>query len=286
MRHVVLLLISCLSVAKLYAQSFDKSSEGLRAFVKDFYENKVNNLKKTKNVQGIQQHIAPVFNGKEVNVDLDGGVQILKLSRSFILNRVETYMAFKDLEVMYSIHKFYAARIISNVGIAEFELKYKLREGKITVSEGTMNMNLIAKHDGEKWLIAYINDLGIDELKVRGECYCQIYSKGKTKAFATLLYPDGDQYTEEMYNVKIGEPFDYSVIPVTIPFDILTSSRTYVYKFTFNNDDVYHWYSKTGEVYKDKKSIGNARSQNKVIRKILMFKHKESCRLLKLKKMK
>ena len=183
------------------------------------------------------------------------------------------------------VAQFHSARVAGNSGVIEFKLNYFLKEDGEEVSQGSTLMNVIAKYYGNTWKLTYISDFGMDERKTKGDCFCQIYSKGKEKFFATILYPDGDQYTEDLFNIKITVPFDFSAIPFPIPTDIILSRKEPLKKFTFNQEDAYHWYDQTGAIYKDKEQIGEATNPNKVVRSVLLYMYKNHCRTLKLKKM-
>ena len=268
-----------------FSQSFDKTDEGLKFFIRNLYEVKVNGLKETKDSKVILEVFDQVFNGNEVSIDLDGKVFIKKLSKSFMIARVDDYLMYEDLKVNYSIHEIYSTKVSGNSGFIEFVLSYTLKEKDRVVSEGITFMNVVAKHNGSTWKITYLSDFGNDLMKNKGDCFCEIYNKGKDKYFATIFYPNGDQYAEDLYAIKISVPFDRSVIPIPLPTDLILSESEPLKKFIFNREDEYLWYNQLGTIYKDEEKVGVAKNPNRVIRTILMHKYNEHCRSLKLKKM-
>ena len=229
----------------------------LKDFIRSVYETGVTNLN-NNNVTEFLVNFDKSFVGSRVDVALDGKVEVNNSDYSTLVNSLKGLSKSESVKVTWVIQEYHSAVVKGKTGAVSFDIQYSLEKNGQTISSGTNSMDVITRKTFNGWRVSYSSTIQVEETRNLGNCYCEIYSQGKTDFLTQLLMPDGSEYLES-----------------TDKFKIITSGSRRVIRV--NGEDHYDWDLKTGEVLIEGKRIGEAKKNETAIKAILKFLRSERC---------
>lgn len=257
-KQLALLFLFIVSGLQLSAQNgSDNDVAALKQFITKVYQDGVTNLT-TSNVNELLKNFDRSFVGSAVDVALDGKVEVKEMNIESLTQTLNSLAKNEVLDVKWSIESYHSAVVKGKTGAVSFDIQYSLVKNGQVISSGVNSMDVITRKTMKGWKISYSSTIQVEETRNMGNCYCEIYSQGKTDFLTLLLMPDGSEYTESTDKFKVAESGARRVIKV-------------------NGEDIYEWNKKTGEISIEGSRVGEAKRQETAIRAILKFVNAEKC---------
>jgi hypothetical protein len=184
----------------------------------------------------------------------------------------------ENLNLNYKLSNIVAEHLSEDIGSIVYTADYQIeRDGSIW-EKGIEQVALVFKKIGNEWKIVYYNTINIEDEKLRGDCFCELFESKPGNFVTKTTVPGGRGYTEDLQNFEFSQKADGRII------------RT--------GNTVYQW-SDTGEVsyvpQRDAKSSsvapaavvlpGTAADREQVIMLILReVNYKEGCANIKMRR--
>ena len=147
---------------------------------------------------------------------------------------------------------------------------------------------MIAKYVNGKWKAIKLTTFIIFDEINSGDCFCEIFSKGKGKFIVELMKPNGEEYEKKTIPIKIQNPTDNPL--QLIPFikeiqELILDKKEYYRIIKIDQSPSLIWDVKTGYVYdKKEKKVAKEKSTSKLIRELIRLRYPDKCSAVLLRK--
>lgn len=237
---------------------FSQEEENLKEFITRFYADFISNETQSLQSEKFESFFVPQFKGTDVEVDLNGDVEVFDLDLDAIVEMYSRYRKVSGLDINFNITEFNNVAIKGKTGVASFEVDFELAKNGATMSKGQQMVSLTAKKRADSWQISFINRLYVQSEVFKGTCVCDIFTQGSDNFATFLTVPDGDSYLTSSDRFEIMEGTEQRIVRV-------------------NGTNVYQWNKSTNEVITEEDELGVARLPETAIKLILKQMNTEKC---------
>ncbi|WP_448519530.1 hypothetical protein [Rhodoflexus sp.] len=107
-----------------------------------------------------------------------------------------------NLNLNYKLTGIAAEHLSEDIGSVVYTADYQMeREGSVW-EKGTEQVTLVFKKFGNEWKIVYYNTINIEDEKLRGDCFCEIFESKPGNFVTKTTLPGGRGYTEDLQNFE------------------------------------------------------------------------------------
>lgn len=251
-------LFAILVILTISKTGFSQDEESLKEFINRFYTDFISNESESLQSERFESFFVPQFQGTDVEVDLNGDVEVIDLDLGAIVEMYSRYRKVSGLDINFNITKFNTVAIKGATGVASFEVDFELAKNGATMSKGQQMVSLTAKRRGDSWQISFINRLYVQSQVYSGTCVCDVFTQGSDNFATFLTVPDGDSYLTSSDRFEIIGDAENRFVRV-------------------NGSDVYEWNTATNKVMVEETELGVARLPETAIKLILKNMNTEKC---------
>jgi len=109
-----------------------------------------------------------------------------------------------NFNLNYKLTGIVTEHLSEDIGIGSviYTADYQIeREGSIW-EKGIEQVTLVFKKFGEDWKIIYYNSINIEDEKLRGDCFCELFESKPGNFVTKTTVPGGRGYTEDLQNFE------------------------------------------------------------------------------------
>ncbi|MAX78818.1 MAG: hypothetical protein CL843_01410 [Crocinitomicaceae bacterium] len=241
-----------------FSVNAQKDVESFKAFVSSIYTDYISQGNQSYTEDDFRNLFVVDFQGTDVEVTIDGNVEVEDLDRDAMVNLYSLYQKATTLDINFSIAKYNTVEVKGSTGVASFEVNFELAKNGQTMSKGQQMVVLTAVKYGSSWKITFMNRVYVQSEVFKGACVCELLSGGNVYG-SFLTVPEGASYQSANDRFEVVEVSNARLIKM-------------------NGSDMYPWNKETDQITtQDGKVIGEANLPETAIALILQSIYEDKC---------
>jgi len=151
--------------------------------------------KKDKNV--VLRLMTPDASANITYIDLNNNVRSRYYNYASFVNRLDAFIASGQVK-RYSNTVIHSVKVNGNIGVVSLSNNVSLNQGSETLLKGSQIATFVMKKINNLWKIHSYSLTETTDEKYKGDCYCDLFSKGTSDYASKVKVPTGSNYTDNL----------------------------------------------------------------------------------------
>lgn len=118
----------------------------------------------------------------------------------------------ENFNLNYKLTGIAAEHSTDDIGSVVYTAEYQIERDGSVWEKGREQVALVFKKFGNDWKIVYYNSINIEDEKLRGDCFCELFESKPGNFVTKTTVPGGRGYTEDLQNFEFVQKADGRII--------------------------------------------------------------------------